>query len=151
MRKYLRPRYLGYTTLSAFTAGALYIAACFHVLAKLSETSLVTHYISFPRSPTSPVYPFPLAGWVTDWHWKTSGLQRVLDANQHTNDFITYLPERVALAKQLAEPIDVDRAQRLLTELVCAKRSEFQAMDEINAYQKKWPSALLEAAIKQCS
>ncbi len=150
MRRPLSSRYLRYAVLSVFSVWIIYVLACMHVLSKLNEISLITNYISLPYSSTSPVYPFPVAGWITDLHWNLFGHQRVLRANQNTNDYVKYLPERVALAEQISESLDLDRSQFLLTELVCAKRDNDHAMQEIKAFQKKWSSQPLGTAIQRC-
>ena len=143
-------RHMRYVVISIFVVGILYVAACIHVLSRLSETSLITNYISFPYSKTSPVFPFPVAGWLTDLHWKIFASQRVFQANQGTNDYVKYISERIALAEQLSESLDMERSRRLLSDLVCAKRNNDQAMQDIKEFQRKWSSQLLGAAIQRC-
>lgn len=151
MKYGLTLRRLNYIILSVVAVAALYLAACMHVLSRLDVTNLTIVYVLASDSAESPIM-FPMPGWVRDVYWSKFGREKIFTANERTNVHVEFLNNAIAPPGNLApyKSLNVDRAQMLLTQLVCAKCDDGQAMQKIKEFQQKWSSQPLSAAIQRC-
>lgn len=145
----LAMRLLQRALLAAIALSAVYVGICLQMLSRLDGLRLIAQYTAQPYSAQSPI-AFPVARWVTDMHWALLGRDEIAAASHDSNRHIKYLSDRIAEARSQHEPMDFDRADKLLVELVCAKRDDRRAVRDMDVYQSRWRSEPLAAAMQTC-